>query len=140
MFHFRNLSLPLSVALAAGGAALIAGCSGGPIASLPAASHATQQFSAPLATFKSLYAFGVSPDGAFPLASLTHLDGVLYGTTSQGGSANASGDGSVFKITRAGAEQVLFSFQGPPDGQFPQAALVLVHVVFYGTTANGGTS
>jgi uncharacterized repeat protein (TIGR03803 family) len=137
---FKNLRILSYVALVGGCITLTTGCSGGPIAGVPAASHATQLNAAPLVTFKSLYSFGVSPDGAFPLASLTHLDGDLYGTTSQGGSANASGDGTVFKITRSGAEQILYSFQGVPDGQFPQASLIMLHGVFYGTTADGGTT
>lgn len=46
---------------------------------------------------RSLYAFGVSPDGAHPEAGLIlDASGNLYGTTNGGG---ASGNGTVFKIT-----------------------------------------
>ena len=46
-------------------------------------------------TEKVLYAFKGGKDGSFPQSSLTAVRGVLYGTTSKGGTANA---GTIFKI------------------------------------------
>jgi len=81
---------------------------------------------------------GGATDGSQPQAALIQAsDGNLYGTTSQGG---ASGNGTVFKITLAGAESVLHSFAGSQtDGSQPQAALVQASDGnFYGTTSIGG--
>ena len=72
-----------------------------------------------------IYSFGgYAGDGTNPVAGLT-LDkqGNLYGTTSSGG---ANGWGTVFKLTPAGTESVVYSFAGPlGDGAFPFAAAVL---------------
>jgi uncharacterized repeat protein (TIGR03803 family) len=46
----------------------------------------------------------------------------------------------VFSITPGGSEKVLHSFNGPPDGAFPAAALLNVKGTLYGTTAEGGRS
>jgi uncharacterized repeat protein (TIGR03803 family) len=43
-----------------------------------------------------LHSFGYGSDGATPLAGLTDVNGILYGTTSAGGSY---GDGTVFALT-----------------------------------------
>ena len=45
-----------------------------------------------------LYSFGGPPDGAAPVASLANVNGVLYGTTSQGGKANCQ-CGTVFTLS-----------------------------------------
>jgi uncharacterized repeat protein (TIGR03803 family) len=64
-------------------------------------------------------------------------DGNLYGTTLYGGASN---DGTVFKMTPAGALTTLHSFSGA-DGQNPYAGLVLgIDGNFYGTTYEGGTN
>jgi uncharacterized repeat protein (TIGR03803 family) len=88
-----------------------------------------------------LYSFGGAPnDGSFPFAALIHGgDGNFYGTTSNGGANN---DGTVFKITPAGVETVLYSFSGAPgDGAIPRAGLILgSDGNFYGTTQVGGTN
>ena len=76
-------------------------------------------------------------DGGDPVASLVDIDGVLYGTTSGGGTY---GFGTVFKITTAGAARVLHAFKGyPTDGGTPRAALINVGGKLYGTTSTGGT-
>ncbi len=86
-----------------------------------------------------LYAFGTngSNDGATPVAGLIQgSDGNLYGTTKHGG---AYGYGTVFKITLAGVETVLYSFFGGLDGADPVAGLILgSDGNFYGTTQEGG--
>lgn len=75
-------------------------------------------------------------DGRQPIAGLARDSaGNLYGTTYFGG---ASGDGSVFKVTPAGDESLLYSYHGSPDGSHPQAGLTLGQGGLYGTTYDGG--
>lgn len=90
-----------------------------------------------------LYTFKGNPDGNDPGGPLTVLQGVLYGVTNWGGSGHCFrkklGCGTVFAISTAGAERVLYSFQrNPRDGQFPTGNLVVVNGSLYGTTLNGG--
>lgn len=123
--------------------ALLADCSQGAAGSSPFTPGQNPQSAASkvsTGTFASLYSFKGNPDGAFPLAPLLQVGGSLYGTTSQGGTVTANGDGTIFKITLAGDETVLHSFEGTPDGQFPQASLIAVKGLLYGTTPNGGTT
>jgi uncharacterized repeat protein (TIGR03803 family) len=64
-------------------------------------------------------------------------DGNYYGTALAGGGAN---DGTVFMITAAGVETVVYSFAGGSDGESPKAKLLLASDGnFYGTTQFGGT-
>lgn len=86
-----------------------------------------------------LYSFPVGAnDIANPDASLV-MDGAgnLYGTTAFGG---ANDGGTVFEITAAGSESVLYSFgNSPGDGWSPQAPLMMDSAGnLYGTTAGGG--
>ena len=60
-----------------------------------------QQLRRDAVAYKSLYSFQGGADGANPQAGLTYVGGTLYGTTVFGGARN---DGTVFKITRSGAE------------------------------------
>jgi uncharacterized repeat protein (TIGR03803 family) len=90
-----------------------------------------------------LYSFnpsngGDGPDGANPNAGLVYANGVLYGTTSEGG---AYGVGSVFEVTSGGTESVLYSFNpsGGTDGEYPGTGdLLYANGVLYGTTSEGG--
>jgi uncharacterized repeat protein (TIGR03803 family) len=86
-----------------------------------------------------LYSFTGGTDGGSPGAGLIQgSDGNFYGTTEVGG---ASGDGTVFKVTPAGVESVLYSFTSGADGGFPEAALIQgSDGNFYGTTQAGGAS
>jgi uncharacterized repeat protein (TIGR03803 family) len=88
-----------------------------------------------------VYSFGaVSDDGTFPQDGLiADRAGNLYGTTIGGG---AFGKGTVFMLTPAGAEIVLFSFAGAPnDGDEPNAALAIDSKgILYGTTLAGGSA
>jgi uncharacterized repeat protein (TIGR03803 family) len=89
-----------------------------------------------------LHSFGSSSsgDGIQPNIRLIFgSDGNLYGTTTNGG---ASGLGTVFKVTPAGAETVLYSFaEQPGDGNNPEGGLVQgSDGNFYGTTAFGGAN
>jgi uncharacterized repeat protein (TIGR03803 family) len=83
---------------------------------------------------------GGTTDGGSPMAALIQgTDGNFYGTTSSGGT---SGQGTVFKITAAGVETVLYAFAGgTADGSSPHAALIEgADGNFYGITSGGGTS
>ncbi|HTA55822.1 MAG TPA: choice-of-anchor tandem repeat GloVer-containing protein, partial [Candidatus Acidoferrales bacterium] len=85
-----------------------------------------------------LHSFGSTPeDGQNPyLESLINVNGKLYGTTSSGG---AHGHGTIFRITKSGAETVLYSFGGGSgDGAYPFSGLVKVNGTLYGTTYRGG--
>lgn len=83
-----------------------------------------------------IYAFhGGTQDGQYPYAGLVNLNGTLYGTTLDGGSA---GYGTVFSVTPSGTEQVLHSFQGGSDGARPHAGLIALNGTLYGTTLGGG--
>jgi uncharacterized repeat protein (TIGR03803 family) len=90
-------------------------------------------------TEKVLYSFGSqSGDGYRPWAGLVFdKKGNLYGTTFNGGNFDY---GTVFEITKAGREKVLYSFSGPPgDGSLPLAGLVFDKGGnLYGTTTAGG--
>jgi uncharacterized repeat protein (TIGR03803 family) len=89
-------------------------------------------------SFKGFY----GNDGAEPVGVLVQgYDGNFYGTTYFGGTgARCSGGcGTVFKITPAGVETVLYSFTGDPDGAYPDTGLTLgTDGNFYGTTYVGG--
>jgi uncharacterized repeat protein (TIGR03803 family) len=78
--------------------------------------------------------------GSIPLAGLIDVNGVLYGTTSQGGKHTCNDGytdcGTVFSITTNGKYTLLHSFGGRLDGAFPQAALLDVNGTLYGTTAS----
>ena len=95
-------------------------------------------------TFTSLASFTGTTGatlGSAPLAALVQAsDGILYGTTSVGGTLSA---GTVFKVTTAGVFTNLLSFTNTTGsflGYGPQAALVQwTDGNLYGTTNNGGT-
>jgi uncharacterized repeat protein (TIGR03803 family) len=90
-----------------------------------------------------LYRFRGGRDGRLPFAGLiADANGVLYGTTSNGGDND---NGTVFALSppAAGAtrwtETVLHRFRGGPDGRFPFAGLIVdANGVLYGTTSAGG--
>jgi len=76
-------------------------------------------------------------DGAIPAAPLSHIGGTLYGTTSRGGAYDG---GTVFAIDlKSGKETLLYSFGAGSDGWYPEAGLLVLNGLLYGTTANGGT-
>lgn len=116
----------------------LAGCShaGGSPQLLPS-NYAEQGGASLHKTERVLYRFTGGTDGSQPLAGLTVLNGVLYGTTASGGTSN---DGTVFEVTPSGSEHVVYSFKGSADGAFPQASLIVVNGILYGTTSRGGAS
>jgi len=89
---------------------------------------------------QKLHDFGYGSDGATPYASLTNVNGTLYGTTSAGGTS--TGCGTVFSMSMAGEEQVLYAFLGSRpygDGCNPLGSGVVdVNGLLYGTTSSGG--
>jgi len=80
-------------------------------------------------------------DGVYPDAGLVKAtDGNFYGTTAGGGAHchDASGCGTVFKMTADGTLTTLYSFDGT-DGNSPQGMLVQgADGDLYGTTVFGG--
>ncbi|HEV2270232.1 MAG TPA: choice-of-anchor tandem repeat GloVer-containing protein [Steroidobacteraceae bacterium] len=93
----------------------------------------------PSGTETVVYSFaGGTGDGSDPAAGLLQAsDGNFYGTTNQGGS---NGDGTVFEVTAAGVETVIYSFAGgASDGAAPSASLIEgSDGKLYGTTSAGG--
>jgi len=91
----------------------------------------------PAGAVSVVHAFGSLPDAESPiLDSLTKVGDTLYGTTTFGG---AYGEGTVFSISPAGVETVIYSFQAGNDGAQPEAGLISVGGTLYGTTSGGGS-
>ncbi|MGA7461583.1 MAG: choice-of-anchor tandem repeat GloVer-containing protein [Candidatus Korobacteraceae bacterium] len=99
-------------------------------------------------TYTVLHTFTGGADGRSPLDGLS-MDraGNLYGTTSvggdiQGGCAEFSGCGVVFKMKQTGSSWLLlplYAFTGSPDGRYPVGRVVLgPDGALYGTTVYGG--
>jgi uncharacterized repeat protein (TIGR03803 family) len=92
-----------------------------------------------------LYNFEGGNDGIAPYGTLiADENGVLYGSTAGGGSANA---GVVFSLTPPAAgkkewtEAVLYTFQANPDGVSPTNGLVRDDTgALYGMTSAGGAN
>jgi uncharacterized repeat protein (TIGR03803 family) len=102
---------------------------------------------APDGTETVLYNFAGAPDGANPNGELAmDAEGNLYGTTAIGGTLQCAYDdgcGTVFKLTPAGQETILYRFNGGwyMDGAYPHSGLVLdAQGNLYGTTDEGGSS
>lgn len=80
------------------------------------------------------------PDGSTPMADLIDVNGVVYGTTSRGGSGEG---GTVFSFDPAtGVETVLYAFCSQTncvDGYFPVANVTEKNGKLYGTTIWGGS-
>jgi len=75
-------------------------------------------------------------DGVAPSGLIQASDGNFYGTTAGGGDF---GLGTVFRLTPAGVEEVLYSFTGgTSDGENPQGLIQGSDGNFYGTTNDGG--
>jgi uncharacterized repeat protein (TIGR03803 family) len=79
-------------------------------------------------------------DGLVPQAGVTSANGVLYGTTEQGGANNL---GTVFRLTLTESgvwrESGHYSFKGDSDGRQPSAAVLIHDGALFGTTAAGGS-
>ena len=84
-----------------------------------------------------------SEDGKTPAGRLVMgVDGNLYGTTHTGGAGGLRAGGTIFKITPAGALDILYTFRvgRGPDGYGPSAGLITARDGhFYGTTFEQAT-
>jgi uncharacterized repeat protein (TIGR03803 family) len=94
--------------------------------------------------FSVLHTFqGGADDGNTPMARLTLNKGELYGSTIVGGGNGCYGSygcGTIFKITTAGVETVLYKFTGGADGANPFGAPLLDQAGnLYSTTSAGGS-
>jgi uncharacterized repeat protein (TIGR03803 family) len=77
-------------------------------------------------------------DGNYPRSALALSGGVLYGTSSQGGS---NGYGTVFSVNTDGTGfTVLKDFNYSSDGGYAYAGVTLSGSVLYGTTYQGGSN
>jgi uncharacterized repeat protein (TIGR03803 family) len=86
-----------------------------------------------------LHTFAGPPeDGALPYSGLIHdTIGNLYGTTAEGGAYES---GTVFEVSKAGTESVLYNFTGGSDGGAPFANLLRDGAGnLYSTTIAGGS-
>ncbi len=90
-------------------------------------------------TVNTIYSFSGGTDGAYPALGrvVQGRDGLLYGVTWVGGASNL---GTVFRVTMAGVETVLYDFDGT-HGASPIGGLILgTDGNFYGTTSAGGAA
>jgi uncharacterized repeat protein (TIGR03803 family) len=98
----------------------------------------------PMGRLKIIYSFKGSPDdGSLPQGPLLLLNGKLYGTTYAGGVGSCgfeAGCGTVFVVTTAGVEKVLYRFTDYSDGARPNGGLATVNGTLYGTASVGGDS
>lgn len=87
----------------------------------------------------TLHTFAGPPtEGSLPVGIVEGADGAFYGTTNSGGAKN---DGTVFKITAAGAFKTLYSFCSQAscaDGTMPNQLMQGSDGNLYGTTYGGG--
>jgi uncharacterized repeat protein (TIGR03803 family) len=97
--------------------------------------------------YKQLYSFKHPPDAYLPIGTLIlDKDGNLYGATAGGGTGyGENGGGTVFELARPAAhggtwtENILYSFQGDPDGLAPYSGVIRDPAGnLYGTTQQGG--
>ncbi len=95
--------------------------------------------------FGVLYTFTGGVDGAQPNAApISDAAGNVYGTTETGGTGPCSGFtkgcGVVYKVTPAGQETVLHSFQSGTDGATPLGGLLADPAGdLFGQTTDGGS-
>lgn len=74
-------------------------------------------------------------DGYDPTGNLAAIGDTLYGTTEAGGTTGA---GTVYSITTAGKERLVYSFLGTSDGEGPMGGVYASGGTLYGTTYTGG--
>lgn len=96
-------------------------------------------------TETALYTFTGGSDGGVPAGLVGDLSGNLYGTTIRGGTFGGSdcgeiGCGTVFEVSPAGKETVLYTFLGGTDGSQPAGGVIRDrNGNLYGMTSLGGT-
>lgn len=152
MKHLRGLiilSLSSAVLTACGGGGLNPATRGMPMA---AGSHSYASSGGPSNSYKQLYIFKGTPDGASPYSGFVAVNGTLYGTTLNGsknycsascGSNNCYlGCGTIFSVNSAGTEKVVYNFDGNfnsgRDGSWPFDTLTVMNGQLYGTTSSAG--
>jgi uncharacterized repeat protein (TIGR03803 family) len=90
-------------------------------------------------SFTTLHTFNFSTEGYFSMAGLAAgANGLLYGTTSSGGSPNA---GTIFSInSQDNSVALLHNFGNGTDGKIPYYGRLAANKkgVLFGTTFNGG--
>ena len=87
-------------------------------------------------TFTTLYNFTGAADGGYPFSGPIVVNGRVYGTTPNGGADN---DGVVYELNASGAESVIYSFTGQPNGSGPDGSVIMDGKGnYYGTTPYGG--
>ena len=85
----------------------------------------------------TIASFDLQGQGTTPISGLTAAHGTLYGMTIQGGAANL---GAVYGIERhTGTQTTIYSFNGQSDGALPEAGVIDVGGMLYGTTSTGGS-
>lgn len=91
------------------------------------------------AAFTTLHGFGAPGDGATPQTELLQAsDGMLYGTTHEGGAQRA---GIVFRLSTTGASYAnlhTLQFQGQDGGQTEAGLIQAADGTIWGTTGDGG--
>jgi uncharacterized repeat protein (TIGR03803 family) len=88
---------------------------------------------------KVRYFFGSKKDdGLSPRSKLVLLGGKLYGTTSSGGIGGVTGNGTIFSVTTAGKETVLYRLKDALDGTCSSCYLMSLGGTLYGTAYDGG--
>ncbi len=87
-------------------------------------------------TETTLYSFSGGSDGAVPNGGLLNVNGILYGTTSAGGTYGA---GTIFKFDpSSNTLMTVYTFTFGNDGGLPQSGLIALGKLLYGTTEVGG--
>ena len=129
------------LALAVLALAATAGCSrqGSPVAPIPAVgpagAPAAAAAAASAAKYRVLYSFKGGRDGAAPFSPPVEFGGVLYGTTTVGGTGcRHHGCGTVYSIDGSGRESVVYRFPSAATGANPQASLTAFRGALYGAT------
>jgi uncharacterized repeat protein (TIGR03803 family) len=97
----------------------------------------------PTGALRVVHSFGEGNDGSGPGGGLIAIDGVLYGTTEDGGSGHHCrlvtgppvyfGCGTIYSVTPSGKEHVLYNFQNGADSSGPSGNLIDVAGTLYGT-------
>ena len=81
---------------------------------------------------------GTTSDGSTPYGNLIEINNKIYGTTLSGGTYAA---GTIFSVTHALTETMVYAFGNLTDGANPTAGMVLAaDGYYYGTTSKGGTN
>ena len=94
-------------------------------------------FPALAGTYKEIYRFRGTPDGAKPINKLTEVNGALYGVTYAGGARDRQrgGWGTIFKVDpSSGAEPVAYTFHLPGEHKeaLPYQTLLSANGLLYG--------